>query len=455
MANSWKQELFYQSPWPIKEILVMAEAMQRNRLRRYGHYDQVKQEYAFEHYRRPETEIQQQQLAKLQNLLAEAYTNCEFYCTRFPQAIDRLEDLAQIPILTKSEIREHRLDMISRTYNHKHLWTTASSGSTGTPLKFSVGREGVRVRTAILDNFYEMFDCYYGEQRVRLGGSRIAPASSSRPPFWIQNRVDNQLQMSVYHIDKQTLPLYIQAINTYRPKYITGYAHSMYVMGQYLCEHGGLETPIQAVFLDSEGIPAHYAAIIEQGFRSQVCEQYGLGEVGTVAVHCTQHRYHILELSSVLEIVDEQGMPVPDGQMGRIVVTDLTQTAVPYIRYDTGDVGRLSAERCSCGLNTRILEAVDGRSDDLIVTPQGRRIRLSVVRYGCGILESQIIQTSPDRIVIRVVPSEHFDPASMENVLNAAYDLLGRDMQVSWEVVDSIPRTSWYKFKHVIRTFDA
>jgi phenylacetate-CoA ligase len=135
------------------------------------------------------------------------------------------------------------------------------------------------------------------------------------------------------------------------------------------------------------------------------------------------------------------------------VVTDLTQSAFPYVRYDSGDIGALSPSPCGCGMQTRILRGIEGRSDDLIITPRGRKVgRLShVTKPGRGIQESQIVQTHVDRVVIRVVPAPDFDPTSMHDVVRVAHDLLGEEMRVDWEVVDRIPRTSRHKFKHVVR----
>ena len=149
----------------------------------------------------------------------------------------------------------------------------------------------------------------------------------------------------------------------------------------------------------------------------------------------------------MLEVVDDNGRPLPAGQTGRLVVTDLTQTFFPYIRYDTGDVGAIEPRACDCGLRTRVLSGIEGRSDDLIITPRGRRVgRLShVTKPGQGIRESQIVQTDADRIVIRVVPANDFSPASMSAVVTVARELLGDDMRVDWELVEAIPRTSRHK----------
>lgn len=379
-----------------------------------------------------------------------------FYRERLPQAVESLLDFSRIPILTKADIRQNTDALVADDYNPKHLWISTTSGSTGTPLRFAVGREGIRARFAIQDNYYASFDCHYRDRRVRFGGSKIAAADRRTPPFWILNRPDNQLQMSPYHMDQSTMGLYIRKLNEFRPRYLTGYAHALYILADYLCQHGGLDDfGLKALFLDSEGVPSHYVPVIEQGFRAPVYAVYGIGETGWIAVQEADERSYVLELSCVLEVVDDDGQPVPPGTSGRLIVTDLTQTAVPYIRYDTGDIGRVLPASENRAMHSAVLEAIDGRSDELILTLSGRRVgRLShVTKPGRGIRESQIVQTAPDHVVIRVVPGERFDPESMVNVIKTARELLGSDMRIEWEKVSSIPRTSRHKFKHVVREF--
>lgn len=454
--SNWQQTLYDRAPWPLKEWLVAAEARRRNRYRRYGDYERIKREYDLAAYERLSwPAIQERQLARLQTLLDAARRQNPFYRSRLPETVNSLEDFAQVPILTKDDVRQHTDAMIAEGYPAKHLWTAATSGSTGTPLVFSVGREGIRARFAIQDNYYARFGCPYGERRVRFGGSKIAPAERRQPPFWIMNRVDNQLQMSSYHMDEDALPFYIEKMNAFAPLYITGYAHAVYNFAHFVNTHGGLNVPLRAVFLDSEGVPPHYVPVIEAGLNTTVHEIYGIGETGWIAVQGSDRRYHVLALSCVLEVVDAAGKPLPYGESGRLIVTDLTQSAVPYIRYDTGDIGTLLPPDEDGDMNTPILDAIDGRSDEIIVTPKGRRVgRLShVTKPGKGILESQIAHVAPDRIEIRVVPTPDFDETSMAEVVHVAQHLLGEDMIVEWKRVTHIERTRAHKFRHVVREF--
>ncbi len=457
MATSTYEQIYNAAPWPMKELLVALEAYRRSRYRRYGDAAAVRAAFRFSHYQRLSLEqIRAEQLGRLRALVKAAREGTEYYKT-LPEVIDSLDDLADLPILTKADLRSCSALMIAQGTPPKHLWSGLTSGSTGTPLRLYVGREGIRARFAIQDEYYALFGCHYGDRRARFGGSKIKLTEQREPPFWIMNRFDHQLQMSPYHMFPDVLPLYVQQLNEFKPIYLTGYAHALYILGEHIASAGGLKTTIRAVFTDSEGVPPHFIPIIEMGFGAPVYDVYGLGEVGWVAVQCTQKRYHLLERSCITEIVDDDGRPVPDGEPGRILVTDLTQSAVPYIRYDTGDIGRLSNSAvCPCGWNTRILEGIDGRADDLLITPSGRKVgRLShVSKPGRGILESQIVQTAPDRVIIRVVPLPDFDAASMEDVVATARHLIGEDVTIAWEVVDSIPRTNRHKFKHVVREFE-
>lgn len=453
---TWRQRLYDHSPWVIKRQLVALEARRRNRYRRYGDYEACKRELAFARHhemsRSAQAEVQQERLA---TFLGYVRNHSPFYRERIPPRVDDPSVLTRIPVLTKDDVRHGTPQMFDPDYDRRHVWVGKTSGSTGTPLQFFVGREGIRARTAIQDNYYEMFGCHYGERRVRFGGSQIVPVSTTRPPFWVYNGPDNQLQMSAYHIDARTLPEYVRMLEKFEPAYFTGYGHAQYLVAQHLSSVGGLKKPPRALFTDSEGLLPEYHRVIEEGFGAPSYDVYGLGEVGWIAVQCHEYRYHVLDLTCVLEAVDDAGRPLPHGELGRLVVTDLTQTAFPYVRYDTGDAGVLSTTSCACGMNTIILESIEGRSDDLIVTPQGRRVgRLShVTKPGRGILESQIVQTRPDHVVIRVVPTSSFDQESMTEVVQVAHGLLGDDMHVDWELVDTIPRTKLHKFKHVVREF--
>jgi phenylacetate-CoA ligase len=456
--SNLKQSLFFLAPNWLKELGVAWEARRRNSCRRHGDYKEILRAHDFAQYwNLPLEEVQERQLRSLNALIRFARQHCPFYRDRLPfKALTGVDEIVEIPILTKNDAISSSEEMIAEGFPLKRLWRDRTSGSTGTPWEFCVGREGIRARFAIQDNYYRLHGCIYGERRARISGAQVASVRSEQPPFWVFNRVDNQLQMSAYHLSDGTIPLYIEAINAFAAKYITGYAHAIYLLANHVRQRGRLAVPIKAVFPDSEPLLPEYRVAIDDGLRTRCYDTYGLGEVGLIAVECPGKQYATLSLSHVVEVVDEEGRQVTSGQQGRIVVTDLTQYAVPFLRYDTGDIGMVAAH-CTCDWHTTLhLKAIEGRLDDMILTPKGCWVgRLShVTKPGVGILESQIVQKAIHEVEIRVVPAENFEPDSMRKVLNVARGLLGDEVHLSWRLVAHIPRTSAHKFKHVIRLID-
>jgi phenylacetate-CoA ligase len=254
-----------------------------------------------------------------------------------------------------------------------------------------------------------------------------------------------------------TMPFYVRKLNKFKPVYITGYAHTIYFLASFIEANGGLYFRPRALFTDSEGLKAENGVkLIESVFNAPCYDSYGLGEIGLLAIQCKEKTYHILELSCILECVDDDGCVLPDGKVGRLIATDLTQSAFPYIRYDTGDIGSLENTECSCGWTGRVLKHIEGRSDDYILTPDGRKLgRLSyITKKGKGILESQIAQVKKNKIIIRVIPSKNFDPESMESVLEVAKSLIGNQMSIEWQIVPHIKRSKMHKIQHVVREWN-
>ena len=115
-------------------------------------------------------------------------------------------------------------------------------------------------------------------------------------------------------------------------------------------------------------------ARMTSGLRCRFVNKYGTSELGTVAASCSRSpraaaAMHLFEDLFLVEVL-RHGQPVPPGEVGRLVVTDLINTAMPLIRYDVGDVGRLHLEPCPCGRTTARLEVL-GRVQEVLSTPTG------------------------------------------------------------------------------------
>lgn len=394
-------------------------------------------------------------------LLRRAATRVPYYREEWRKrrrAGDRasVENLQSWPILTKETLRARNTDFVADDRDRSAMFHEHTSGTTGLPLNLWSGREAIR-------SWYALF-----EARVRgwngvsrhdrwaiLGGQLVTPASQRRPPFWVWNAGLNQLYMSSYHLSPETAPAYLEAMRRHRVRYVLGYASSLFSLA-HLAREAGVEAPRLAVAIsNAEPLYAHQRQTIEAVFGCPVRDTYGMSENAASASECAFGRLHLWPEAGVLEIRDpESGGPAGAGEIGRITCTGLLNPDMPLIRYEVGDLGILGEDgpACGCGRSLPELKEVTGRLDDVLITPDGRRIgRLDTVfKADMRIREAQVIQEAPDEVRVHVVPADGFGPSDAESVRRRLQDRLGPGIRISVHEVDGIPRTSAGKFRAVI-----
>jgi phenylacetate-CoA ligase len=217
----------------------------------------------------------------------------------------------------------------------------------------------------------------------------------------------------------------------------------------------GLKFPLKAVFTSSETLLPSQREVIEEAFQCKVFDFLGMAERVVFATECQAHNgYHINSDYALNEIVDSDGKPVSDGQVGYIVGTSLRNFGMPFIRYLTSDVSSIIKEPCSCGRLLPRLAPVTTKDEDLIITPEGRIIASSVLTHPFKplktIIESQIIQESVDELVVKIVKAANFMPSEGEQLVSGLRERLGNGIKIRLEFVDTIPRTAAGKLRWVI-----
>jgi len=161
-------------------------------------------------------------------------------------------------------------------------------------------------------------------------------------------------------------------------------------------------------------------AMLQDCYGAPVYNRYGLREIsGYIAQECkARNGLHINVEHVMLEIV-ENGEPVGDGKTGKIVITDLHNYVMPLIRYDTGDIGAISTQPCSCGITWPLLQNVQGRESEYVVIMDNIRVPLSIFvdSFSCtfrrSIAELQFVQRRDESIVIRLVPGGQFNTSDL------------------------------------------
>src|SRR5690606_16808615 len=145
-------------------------------------------------------------------------------------------------------------------------------------------------------------------------------------------------------------------------------------------------------------------AIIKEAFHCPVINTYGMSELVCGASECEKGSMHLWPEAGILEVMeDDQDCVIPTPKTGRFISTGFLNFDMPLIRYETGDRGSLKSGTCDCGRNLPMINEIVGRMDDVVITPDGRKIgRLDpIFKVDIPIIEAQIIQEKMDTIRLK------------------------------------------------------
>ena len=292
-----------------------------------------------------------------------------------------------------------------------------------------------------------------GDKMVFLAGSSLGVGTTSKLVTKFHETVRNVKKLSSFDMNHENLNKYAEIINSFEPKILTGYASSIYFFANFLDENNISVTSPQGIITTAEKLYPNMKTKIETVFGCDVYDSYGLNDGGVTAFECSEHGYlHIDTERSIMEVVDENNFQIDDGK-GSILATSLHNYAMPFIRYDTGDIGHIVDDVCSCGRNPKLLKEIIGRQQDILQTPDGNFIHGEFFTHifweTDGIKEFQIIQNSLDNIIIRLIPENNFDEKQLEYITKII-SKRSNGWNIEFKFVDNIDRSKSGKYKFVI-----
>jgi phenylacetate-CoA ligase len=351
--------------------------------------------------------------------------------------------LAHWPLLEKNAVRMHPRDFLAEDCDPRRMFREHTSGTTGTPVLIWRSRESLEQLYAIADDR----TCGWeniprGVRWARLGGQLVTPVRQRRPPFWVWNAAMRQLYLSSYHLAPDLIPHYLDALARYRITYIAGYPSSVFALAQEALRLK-YDLPMLAIHTNAEPLLPVQRETIAAAFKCPVRETYGMAESVAAASECPHGTLHQWPEFGHVEVM-------PDGEL---VCTGLLNPDMPLIRYRVGDRGNVADQApCSCGRGLPRMGAVDGRRDDVLVTPDGRLVgRLDPVFKGThAIREAQIIQEALDHVRVLLSPAPGFTKGDATEMIENLLDRMGGDVRVTVELVDALPRTSNGKVRAVV-----
>jgi phenylacetate-CoA ligase len=235
------------------------------------------------------------------------------------------------------------------------------------------------------------------------------------------------------------------------------------LLARHIRDFGCSVPALHAVLTGGEQVFENQRALVREVFGVEPYSMYGASETYLLAAECEAHTgMHVFAQDIVLEIVDDDGSPVALGREGRVLVTSLHARAMPFIRYDIGDMGSYALAPCPCGRGMPLLDRLSGRRCDTIYTRSGGRIiGNGVERDGfasLGVTELQYVQEDLDHLTARFVVPEALTAQSQAAFRRQAIGMLrrslGPEITVMVELVDQIERTPAGKYVPVISKVD-
>lgn len=371
-----------------------------------------------------------------------------------PDSIDVRREMRRIPILTKSIIRENLSELIAEPINKSSFFENTTGGSTGVPLKFFQD-QNYQTTAAAIDVFVREWWGIRPYDRTALiwGADREFYQRSLKERLYewrLRLRSINAFRMT-----DESLLDFCRMLKRWRPPYLMGYSSALEVLAKCAQHHNINNIKFKAIRSSAEMLWPHQRQLISEVFNSPVYNFYGSREVNNLAAECPEEgRLHLISTWRYIEIVNERGEPLPDGELGFIIVTDLSNYSMPFIRYRNEDMGSYSNVPCPCGRPSPILDKLIGRSTDLIRTPAGEVIHgeyFTHLFYGHNnIRQFQVHQTTLDRLVVRYVPEGTSCSESIAEIVKKIRERLGREMVVSVEECNNIPIPSSGKHRFTI-----
>jgi len=406
-------------------------------------------------------ELAEKQLDSLKRLLTYAKKHCPHYSQEWerlglrPEAISSLADFAKWPVTTREAIHGHRQQMRSTEPGLKII-SKATGGSSGVPLQFDLNVESHERREAATYRGYGWAGAGPGTRQFFLWG--VAVGTRTRKQRWkdrMYNAVHRRTVVSSFSLSQQNVPDILSELNACRPHTIVAYTSALYYFAREIADRKLVPFSPRSLIVGAEKLHPFQRVLIERVFGAPVFETYGSREVMLMGADCDRHTgLHLTAENLLIEVTDDDGRPTPDGQEGNVLVTDLTNYGMPFIRYMNGDRAIAGFRNCDCGRGLPMLTKVAGRQADMLRTPSGRVLTglffPHFLKDFPAVERFLVTQEELDAVRVDLVLRKDRGTFDRAAVTSGIADYLGPDVRLEIAEVADIPLTAAGKQRVVV-----
>lgn len=393
-----------------------------------------------------------EQWRAFQDLVRFAYERVPLYRDLYAQAgfspdsLHGPSDVMVVPRTKKKMFQQASLNhILAEGYQAESLVRKRTSGSSGSPLDVYYTPEDRIYRTLL-----HLRILFYNGMGIR---DRMVHISDSRNvPDWRYGfqKLGFLPKEFIYAADPPDLQL--EQLAAIQPAVIYSYASSMVLLSSELEKRSQNPIHPKVIFTTGELLNRSDRERVERAFEAPVRDIYGIVEMADVAWECSAGQGYHLNIDSFLPEVLVDGRPALPGESGCFVITHLHSKAMPFIRYEVGDVVTAPEEElCSCGCAFPRISVVQGRADDWLYAVDGTRVSplIFVVASIKGVQQYRMIQKAYDHLIVEILPGPGYGEATLREVRDHVLEVMGRNMRIDVNLVDKIPQQAG-KMRRVI-----
>jgi len=407
-------------------------------------------------------ELLKLQRAKLHGLLVYAYERVPYYHRLFDEAgfcpdevLTDLTSMQKLPVLTKAIIRKNFDDLrTTEAQRRARMSYLTTGGSTGHPLVFMQDSNFRDHVTADLHRHLGWAGWQLGQVHAYIWGANFEVKSSQALRTRLMDWTLNRFVTNAYVLSEETMSAFAAQVRRRRPRIIFCYPSSLYRFAEFAREGGFDDIKFEAMFSSAEVLFPAQRKFIEETFGGKMFNRYATRELACIACECDAHTgLHTSVENTYVEILQDN-KPAKAGETGDIIVTNLNNYGMPFIRYSVGDVGAWSSnDHCPCGRESPMMDLVQGRRVDMFKTRDGRTVwgGFASLLFGMkGVAQFQLVQKSLDHVVARIVKEGPLDETGLAAIERTVHIALGDQVKVEFEFPDEISVFDSGKYRYAI-----
>lgn len=405
------------------------------------------------------TQIDNYKNEQFLRIIRHAYESVPFYRELYDRygvnlrSIHGLHDIDQLPVISKTDVFSAGKNITSTHYNLNapNILVGLTSGSTGTPLRVYKTLYSQSYQFAIWWRHRARFGSHPSDSRITFG-ARVPYTTSGIPsnPL-IGSSLWRRYYLNTSYVNTLNIHQIFHILQSKRFDLFEGYPSSIEFIANLLDDAGLRLTNFpRFIFTGSDQLFDSFAKSWLNVYGSRVSQTYGMAEFASNMSQCQYNVFHEDFECGHIESVSQAG-----SRSKRLILTGWANPLMPFIRYDIGDTAVPFKGKCSCGRESSAFVSLSGRSEDFILTKDGRKITgmNQVIEYAINVIQVQIVQTSYHSVVFKVVPTSEFKSSNLDRMFLEFNLRANHLLKYSYEISDSLIPSDSGKYKAVVRDF--